>query len=120
MNSTTTISETGHREKINLLLDQAKAADSGDRRNEQRHPFFRPVTISTIGTGGHSFPAFSRDISDSGMGLLSHAQLLPTKVSLTISTESGDKLDLAGEIMWCESCGEGWYLSGIKFPHDQS
>ena len=118
MNATMTTTGTGQQEKISLLLDYAQAVDKFDRRSEQRHPFFRPVTLSTIGVGGHSFSAFARDISASGMGLLSHASLLPTKVSLAISIEPGGKIDLTGEIMWCESCGEGWYLSGVRFLDD--
>jgi hypothetical protein len=109
-----TIDQRRVRESITTLLSTARAANLADRRVEPRYPFFQPLAIQPRRTGCHQFSAFSRDISESGMGLLHNMPLDTEEVILTISGDDGAFV-LPGQIMWCRPCGEGWYLSGAKF-----
>lgn len=87
--------------------------DSTDRRGDVRFAFFRPVTIQTA--DGKAFHAFSREISESGIGLV-HCFPLPIgNVELRISHEHGYEIRVHTNILWCQECGQGWYITGGRF-----
>ena len=90
------------------LLILAEAEFKNDRRSEKRFPFFRPVSVQV---DDHSFSAFTREICNSGMGLLHSMELPLEEVMITIA-ERPQQLRL--QIEQCESIGEGWYISGGK------
>ena len=101
-------------EMVRVLMGQATAA-LNERRDEQRHPFFRPVTVAVLGLGNVLMEGFCKDLSESGMGLLTLIPLPTLKVSLSLEDSLGETFQLMGEVMWTESCGKGWYTSGIRF-----
>ena len=111
---TTQTDDTQIRRTIKRLLDEEKA-ETGERRANMREPFFGPVTVVVRENGEQrTYSCFSRDISPTGIGLLHNMPLESGKVTLAILRQSGD-VHLRGEIMWCRPCGEGWYLSGVRF-----
>ncbi len=87
-----------------------------DRRLNHRFPFFKPLTIA-IGSGEHkeTFSAFSKDISESGIGLLHNRPLELQNVILTIPNKSNSSFDIPTKIVHCRPCGGGWYWSGGIF-----
>lgn len=85
------------------------------RRLNQRHPFFRLVSITNGRAQGTKLSAFSRDVSATGIGLFHNMPLEARRVALSIPTTAGDQVELSTEIKWCEACGEGCYLSGGRF-----
>jgi hypothetical protein len=100
---------------IERLLVEATPA-SGERRNAERKPYFRPVSLAVLEGGEwRNFSCFSRDISPCGIGLLHNMPLERGEVELTIQMESAEDVRLKGEIMWCRPCGEGWFTSGARF-----
>jgi hypothetical protein len=101
-------------EMVRVLMAQAAAA-LNDRRDKQRHPFFRPVTVCILGLDGVSIEGFSRDISETGLGLLTLIPLPTVKVSLGLEEPDGDTFRIVGDVVWTEPCGKGWYTSGINF-----
>ena len=102
------------RNTVHRLLDEAKAT-AGEQRANQRVPFFMPVTVVAEDDGEErSFSCFSRDISPSGIGLLHSMPLWPGKVLIKVFMETASDVCFQGEIAWCRSCGEGWYLSGTR------
>jgi hypothetical protein len=100
---------------IEQWILEAEAATSDNRRRHRRHPFFRPITVTLGPAPGTKFTAFSRDISAGGIGLLHDMPLDTHQATVTLPTIAGDRVDLDTEIVWCEPCGEGWYLSGGRF-----
>ena len=90
------------------LLMLAEAEFKNDRRSEMRFPFFRPVSVQV---DDHSFSAFTREICNSGMGLL-HSMELPLQEVVIKIADRPQQLRL--QIEQCESIGEGWYISGGK------
>lgn len=100
------------------VLNAATAADAGDRRRTERHPFFYPVNVCSPKPGAPNYSAFSRDISAGGMGLLHNMPLDPGPVVLTILGDSASDVRLTGDISWCVPCGEGWFTSGVRFNSD--
>lgn len=102
-------------EQIHELMVQARSDDQMDRRGAARYPFFRPVTLAaeTADLGPHQ--AFTRELSTTGIGLLHNLQLAPGAYTLTVLHVDGRRTSLPTEILWCRSCGEGWYLSGGRF-----
>ena len=91
------------------LINEAKQASQKERRSETRIPYFRPVSILM---NGHRYSAFSREISEFAIGLLHITDLPLGEVEISVSTRSGHQCNLLARIAWCESCGEGWYISG--------
>lgn len=118
---TVSVEECPIRDAIKWLLERAKAearAGERERRATQREPFFAPVTVVVEENGAQrNFFCFSREISPGGIGLLHDMALEPgKKVVVTIPRKSaGDIIRLQSEIVWCKSCGEGWYSSGALF-----
>ena len=87
--------------------------DSTDRRGDVRFAFFRPVIIETH--DGRSFGAFSREISESGIGLVHNFPLPKGNVEMRISHEDGYSIRVQTDILWCQECGQGWFITGGRF-----
>jgi len=93
-------------EILTELVKVALKDTDNNRRSETRFPFFRPISVQM---DNHSFSAFTREVSLSGIGLL-HSMELPLKeVSVTIA---GQPDPLFVQIERCDPIGEGWYISG--------
>jgi hypothetical protein len=107
------IQESSAGKAIYQLIVEARSKENKDRRCDVRHAFFRPVSIEV--DDGHQYSAFSREISASGIGLIHNVELPDGDVEITISSEQGYSIRVRINIMWCQPCGEGWYISGGKF-----
>ena len=95
--------------QLHELVLQAETDFHHDRRSEPRYPFFRPVWVRV---DGKSFSAFTREISVSSIGLLHNMELPLQEVEISVA---GTQQTLRARLERCESCGEGWYLSGGTF-----
>lgn len=104
---TKTSKSTKSVELMDELLVQAEAEFYNDRRSEKRFPFFRSVVVQL---DDHSFSAFTREICDTGMGLLHSMELPLTEVLITLAGRPDQQMYLL--IDHCESIGAGWYISG--------
>lgn len=104
------------REAVNRILGKSIPQAGAERRSDPRLPFFGPVTITLDDEAFPRFSAFARDISHLGVGLLHIMPLECGEVIVNIRQGEGEKpVALRTQIMWCEDCGEGWYISGGRF-----
>lgn len=101
------------RKAVNLMIEEAKTADD-ERRRDGRLPYFQPVTIQ-LEDSPELYPAFTRDISPTGIGLLHWMPIQPQRISLLSRLQDGSQHRFGVKITWCVACGEGWYLSGGRF-----
>lgn len=104
--------QTSLRDQLSELMAEARADDQQDRRGAARYPFFRQVRLEQVDFGPLDSVAFTREISMVSIGLLHNAPLTPGWLTVAIPRRQGEPLRLAAEIVWCRSCGDGWYLSG--------
>ncbi len=97
---------------VGVLLSEAM--DQGiDKRNVQREPYFKKVTIQI--DSGSVANGFIREISNEGVGLLHAFPLKPKDSVIVVVGSDRTPFRLQVEITWCESVGEGWYISGGQF-----
>jgi hypothetical protein len=99
---------------VKALVEKARAVHD-DRRQDQRYPFFQPVTITAEHSRPVALSAFSRDISESGIGLLLYWPLKPGSANLVIHFDRDEPVSVTGYVTWCRPCGQGWYTAGISF-----
>jgi hypothetical protein len=93
------------------LLREARDSYETETRIEMRYSFCRLVSIRV---GDTRYPGMSREISQSGIGLL-HPEKLPLEeVEVCIRSEDTDT-SVRARIQWCKPLGEGWYISGGAF-----
>lgn len=97
---------------IHELILEAHQDNQRDRRSTTRYPFFRRVSIRV---DGETPIAFSREISTAGIGLLHDVELTPGEIELSIPSKRGYAIRVRTRILWCQPCGEGWYISGGLF-----
>ena len=109
------IAEERVRQEIIRLLDEPRPDEQPERCGEVRQPFFRPITIKSVAKRSKQFSAFARELSTSGIGLLHSMPVECGETIVTIPSQSGEKVSIRTEIVWCQPCGEGWYLSGGRF-----
>jgi hypothetical protein len=64
---------------------------------------------------GRQYSAFTRDISSFGVGLIHNMELVPGEYDVRISSALGYWVRVRTRIEWCQSAGEGWYISGGVF-----
>jgi hypothetical protein len=100
---------------IEGLVQEATAATIAEQRLRQRLPFFRPASITLDDAESTEFPGFTRDISSGGVGLLHQTPLDKETVNVGIWTVTGRRDDICIKIRWCNSVGQGWYVSGGQF-----
>lgn len=97
------------------LLSAAREEQPLERRGEPRSPFFRPISVLLDGPQRRQYSAFSREISQSGIGLLHNMPLDASEMTLAILGPVGEVCRFRAQVVWCRPCGEGWYLSGARF-----
>jgi hypothetical protein len=100
-------------EAVRRILSEAH--DGIERRDAKRSPFFRPARIG-LNRQQPCLSAIVRDLSPTGIGLLHAMPLGRDEISVAIrSKKSGEVTTLQARLDWCESFGEGWYISGGHF-----
>lgn len=114
MTNACTLSRPEILQTLNDLLRTAQTNDLDNRRSANRFPFYQPVSVSPGLDGKLLFSAFSRDISETGIGLLHHMPLEGGNVRLKIERPNGNCI-VPAKIVWCRPAGAGWYMSGAVF-----
>ncbi len=97
---------------IHELILEAHQDNLRDRRSAARYPFFRRLAIRGEDA---SVIIFSREISTIGLGLFHNVELTPGEVELLIPSKRGYSIRVRTRIVWCQPCGEGWFISGGQF-----
>jgi hypothetical protein len=97
---------------IERLRLQAMGTEAAERRSAERTPFFGRAKIELDNRQYH--PAFTRDISAPGIGLLHRVPIDPGEITVHIPFPSGT-LAQRTLIVWCRDVGDGWYASGGRF-----
>lgn len=100
-------------EAVHRLLNAAKENEFGERRSEPRTPFFQPATLAYRYREDQPIPVFTRELSNSGIGLLHAVPLERGEVAITIGNQD-NAVTFRAYILWCKACGP-WYLSGGQF-----
>ncbi len=107
LDSSETISAT-----IYDILLEARDSFEKETRSEMRYPYYRPLLIKA---GDALRSGFSREISQTGIGLLHRYELLRDEVLVTIASGQSYSVNLRTQILWCHPLGEGWFVSGGEF-----
>ena len=95
-------------ERVRLEAERGGVAE---RRSAERTPFFGPAKIEVE---NHTHPAFTRDVSLPGIGLLHRLPIEPGEITVHIPFPDGT-LSQRTLILWCRDVGDGWYASGGRF-----
>ena len=98
---------------IGLIVEAEKENQRKNRASDHRYAFFRPVQVST--DDGRCFEGLSRDISTIGIGFIHHVELPECEVDIGISSDRGYTVRIRTRVVWTQSRGEGWYISGGQF-----
>ena len=93
------------------LLHEARDSYELETRAEMRYPFCRLITVQI---GDATYSALTREVSQSGMGLLHRGELPMAVAEVTVPTERGP-LCARLQMRWCKRVGEGWFISGGEF-----
>jgi hypothetical protein len=104
------------KEGLRRVLDQVKTYHD-ERRSEERETFFHPVILSLDDDEQLLVPAFVRDISNSGIGLVHETPLEPGQITVNMQTTTGESVRVAVNILWCREMQKYWYISGGTFSH---
>lgn len=100
-------------EMVKDLLFEASVFDGGESRASHREPFAGCVSITIDGDESH---AFSRNISPTGVGLITAKNIpLSTNATLGIERLDGTTVDVIAKCRWCEEFGRNWYACGWEF-----
>ena len=101
------------RQFTETVREVLKACDEQEQRQDFRHPFFRPATVTR--EDGTTYQVFTRDISRSGLGLLHKMPLEPGRIQVTIQLRTGTSVELEAELLWCEASRSSRFVSGARF-----
>ena len=96
-------------EAVHRLLSAAKENEHIENRSEPRSPFFHPATVTYRYREHQPIGVFTRELSDSGIGLLHAVPIERGEVAVTIKS-----ITFRTFILWCKPCGQ-MYLSGGQF-----
>lgn len=97
---------------IGRMLKEAVLCEH-ERRSQKRYSFVRPVTIHL--PNGDVQLAFSRDLSDSGIGLIQAEAVDDGRIAEIEIQTPDDTVCLKAEARWCRDYGNGWFLVGWRF-----
>jgi hypothetical protein len=100
------------KQAIPRLVADARMCAERERRTDTRYPFFRKAVIH-LDDQHHS--AFTRNISETGIGLMHTVDLPLCNVELYIITDHGSCLKFRARVERCEPSSGGLYISGLTF-----
>lgn len=104
------------KEQIERLLRESLDKKLRSPRAQPRQAFVRPVTVYIGRDPGELLRAFSQDLSQEGIGLITDVAWEAGRVAtLEIHSLFGPPVRLRAEVRWCEPFGTGWYISGWHF-----
>ncbi len=104
------------RQIIERLQKAEKAELIRERRNAERLTFVRPVIITTGRDRQTQIKATSKDLSQTGMGLIHDVGLEVGRIGvLTIYRLHDDPLMIRAECRWCQTFCKSWFVSGWRF-----
>ena len=107
-------------DKISELFLHEAIAEDTERRRLHRKPFLRRATIMQIEGRTVVDPAFCRDISRDGIGLL-HGKPIEAGSNYTLAIPIlGRVLEIQCEANWCNQVGERQYFSGAAYHYRTS
>ncbi len=100
---------------VQELLQENANFDRNENRSAHRDHLVRPVEFQSR-DGGEIVAAFSRNISATGIGLITQEPVTEHTVSvLKITRLKGNDVIIIAECRWCKPYGENWFLSGWQF-----
>ncbi len=101
---------------ISRLLRENQQERLRQRRSVQRKPFVRPVSIRSGPQLDIQKQAFSKDLSNMGIGLICDREWdVGTVATLEIHSISGRPVRVRSDVRWSDPFGRGWYLIGWRF-----
>jgi hypothetical protein len=106
--------ESACSQRVLAALDEI-LDDLCERRTEERIAYFAPVTVGLLESPQVGMPAFVRDLSLSGIGLVHLMPLKRGEVVVDLPLPRGSSVKLRTEILWCRDYEDGWYASGGRF-----
>lgn len=106
--------------EIQALFDEIVNEETrfimSERRDATRKPITRRVLVHSNRQTGQNHFAFSRDISNQGVGLVSQE---PTEVGVITKLEidrlNGRPSIVVAECRWCDEFAKGWFVTGWNF-----
>jgi hypothetical protein len=113
-------SSVKEKHRLNQMIESLRKAEKDEaireRRTAERLPFVRPVLI-TIGRDRQTqIKATSKDLSQTGMGLIHDAALDVGRMGvLTIYRLHDEPLMIRAECRWCQPFCKSWFVSGWRF-----
>ncbi len=97
-----------------LIRRHKRSADQGERRREGRADLIQPVAVRM--EDGRSFTLLSRDISPTGIRLISSRGFLGQKVCVTVTTNDGKgPVRFWVRILWTCTVGDQLFENGGAF-----
>ncbi len=97
------------------LLKEDSNFDRSENRSAHRENLVRPVNVE-LRDEGKVVPAFSRNISATGIGIITDEPVQIDGVAvLHIQRIQGKEVVILAECRWCKAYGENWYISGWQF-----
>jgi len=102
---------------IDAILKEDAHFDRIENRSAMRESLVRAVLVELRETE-LSIPAFSRNVSTTGIGLITNQPFDEKAIAvLTIDRIGKDSRPAAilSECRWCRPYGENWHLSGWQF-----
>lgn len=102
-------------EIISALLNEDGLFSLEERRTNARRSFVRPVSLVFGDTPSESLTGFTRDLSDSGVGLMHKFAVDRGDVAtITIGRTWDGPISMRCRVCWCVVGQSGWYQSGWR------
>ncbi len=106
-------SAVAFREIITALLNEDGLFTLEERRGNARRSFVRPVHMIFGDQPGQVQSGFTRDLSDTGVGLMHKFRVSPDDIaSITIGRLWDGPVTMRCRACWCVEGQSGWYQSG--------
>ena len=101
---------------VDKLLKDDTNFDRNENRSAHRENLVRAVDIE-IRDPQATISAFSRNISATGIGVITKESLVGNPVAVLTIAGLGEKDDVTilAECRWCRAYGKEWFISGWQF-----
>ena len=100
---------------LTLLREDAEY-DNNENRSAHREHLVLSVKVHIRRPEEVELPAFSRNVSASGIGLITHDPIADRAIAaIEIERLQGGTSTVLSECRWCRPYGSNWFISGWHF-----
>lgn len=109
---------------LSVLADRPNSSGGAERRADARRPYRKRANVHLIDNAGNTWrvvPVYTRDVNETGLGLLTSAEMpIAARAILHLPSPGGRVWQIACSVVRCQRFIDHWFDAAVYFDQEQA